>query len=143
MSHFTGDEIAYLTREERTLARIATISRDGSPHVTPVGYSYDTESDTIEIRGINLAATKKYRDLANNPNVAVVVDDVLPPWKPRGVEVRGRAELLSEPEPVIRIIPERIVSWGLESENLHHRHARSTGIGTGSVRGAREGRMDG
>jgi pyridoxamine 5'-phosphate oxidase family protein len=32
------------------------------------------------------------------------------------VEVRGRAEAVEEPEAIIRIYPERIISWGLDSE---------------------------
>ncbi len=50
---------------------------------------------------------------------------ILPPWKPRGVEVRGRAEALDGPVPLIRIHPERIVSWGIESESPGRRHART------------------
>jgi pyridoxamine 5'-phosphate oxidase family protein len=38
---------------------------------------------------------------------------VLPPWRPRGIEVRGRAEVVMEPQPLIRIHPERVRSWGL------------------------------
>jgi hypothetical protein len=45
------------------------------------------------------------------------------PWRPRGVEVRGRAEALDQPA-LIRIHPERIVSWGIESEAIGDRHAR-------------------
>jgi pyridoxamine 5'-phosphate oxidase family protein len=43
-----------------------------------------------------------------------VIDDLAStdPWRPRGVEVRGRAEALDEPT-IIRIHPERVVSWGL------------------------------
>jgi pyridoxamine 5'-phosphate oxidase family protein len=36
--------------------------------------------------------------------------------RPRAIEVRGRAEAIEEPEATIRIHPERIVSWGLESQ---------------------------
>jgi pyridoxamine 5'-phosphate oxidase family protein len=45
-----------------------------------------------------------------------VIDDVksTDPWIPRAVEVRGRAEAIALPTPLIRIHPERIVSWGLE-----------------------------
>jgi pyridoxamine 5'-phosphate oxidase family protein len=54
---------------------------------------------------------------------ALVVDDVLPPWQPRAVEVRGQATTLDRggkvimegfDDPIIRISPGRIVSWGLE-----------------------------
>jgi len=37
------------------------------------------------------------------------------PWRPRAVEVRGRAEAVEELEAIIRVYPERIVSWGLGS----------------------------
>jgi pyridoxamine 5'-phosphate oxidase family protein len=45
-----------------------------------------------------------------------VIDDLesIQPWRPRGIEVRGRADAISLPTPLIRIVPERIVSWGLE-----------------------------
>jgi len=54
---------------------------------------------------------------------ALVVDDVLPPWQPRAVEVRGEATTLDTggkaimegfDDQIIRIRPRRIVSWGLE-----------------------------
>lgn len=121
MSRFTEAELEYL-QSERRLARIATVGPDGTPHVTPVGWSYDPAADVIEVSGHNFAATKKYRDVARTGRAAVVIDDVLPPWQPRGVEVRGRAEALDEPVPRIRLHPERIVSWGINGSG---RSARS------------------
>jgi len=53
-----------------------------------------------------------------------VVDDVLPPFSPRGIEIRGRAEVIDGPQPVIRLHPERIVAWGLDD--------------TGAMRNARD-----
>ena len=62
-----------------------------------------------------------------------MVDDVLPPWRPRGVEVRGRAEVHSEggkdimknfADELIRILPTRIVGWGIDA-NAFRRHSRS------------------
>ena len=44
------------------------------------------------IGGHDFARRKKWRDVVENPWVALVVDDVLPPWRPRMVEIRGRAE---------------------------------------------------
>jgi pyridoxamine 5'-phosphate oxidase family protein len=56
---------------------------------------------------------------------AGVIDDVasVDPWHVRGVEVRGRAEALDQP--LIRLYPERIVSWGLESRAIGQRRART------------------
>jgi len=121
VSVFRDAELEYLTSGRR-LGRIATVGRDGTPHVVPVGWSYKPASDVIEVGGFDLAKTKKFRDAQASGRVAIVVDDVasVDPWRPRGVEIRGRAQVIAEPIAVIRIEPERIVSWGLEPE----RHAR-------------------
>lgn len=113
MSVFTNAELAFL-QGERHLARLATVGPDGMPHIAPVGWSLDDDASVVRIGGINLAATKKFRDIARTGRAAVVIDDVLPPFRPRGVEVRGRAVAHSEPEALIVIHPERIVSWGLD-----------------------------
>jgi pyridoxamine 5'-phosphate oxidase family protein len=52
MSVFTNDELAYLLGERR-LAGIATIGKDGTPHV-PVGWSYNSGEGTIDIGGLDL-----------------------------------------------------------------------------------------
>lgn len=113
MSAFSDAELAYL-RSERRLARVATVGADGMPHVTPVGWSYNAELDTIDIGGRDFARTKKFRDVRRSGRAAVVVDDVLPPWRPRAVTVRGRAEAVDGPAPLIRIHPDHVVSWGLD-----------------------------
>lgn len=114
MSNFTREEIEYL--QSGPLGRLATVGRDGTPHLAPVGFSHNAELDTIDIGGRDMANTKKYRDVARSGRAALVVDDVLPPWRPRGIEVRGRAEAVGGPQPLIRIHPERIVSWGIGND---------------------------
>jgi pyridoxamine 5'-phosphate oxidase family protein len=50
-----------------------------------------------------------------------VIDDVLPPWRPRMIEIRGMATLLSEggdlgrgfDAETVRITPARIISYGI------------------------------
>lgn len=130
MSVFTDLELRYLSdRDRRRLARIATVGSDGTPHVVPVGWRYDREHDAIEIGGFELDKTKKFRDARRSGRAAVVIDDLAStdPWRPRGIEVRGRAEAVGGERPVIRIHPERIVSWGIETEAIGRRHARSVG----------------
>jgi pyridoxamine 5'-phosphate oxidase family protein len=123
MSAFTEKEIAYL--EDQRLGRLATVNEAGDPHVVPVGFRYNTDEDTIDIAGYNLSRSKKFRDARDTGRAAFVVDDVLPPWRARGVEVRGRAEVLGEggervvPDSsgeLIRIHPSRIVGWGIDSD---------------------------
>lgn len=114
---FTEAELAYL-HGERRLARIATVGVDGTPHVVPTGWSHNLETNTIDITGRDLESTKKFRDVDHTHRAAVVIDDLasVHPWRPRAVEVRGRAEAIREPTPLIRIHLERINSWGLDKD---------------------------
>ena len=122
MSTFTSAELEYL-QGERRLARLATVGPDGTPHISPVGmWTVDPDSGVVEVTGHDFEATKKFRDVARTHRAAIVVDDVLPPFRPRGIEIRGHADALGEPEPRIRIRPERIVGWGLDGDT---RNARS------------------
>jgi pyridoxamine 5'-phosphate oxidase family protein len=51
----------------------------------------DPESGVVEVTGHDFAATNRFRDVARTHRAAIVVDDVLPPFQPRGVEIRGHA----------------------------------------------------
>ena len=124
MSVFRAAELEYLAGG-RQLGRIATVGADGTPHVVPVAWIYNAARDTIDVGGSELEQTKKFRDVVRSGRVAIVIDDVAgtDPWHPRGIEVRGRGEAIAMPTPLIRIHPERIVSWGLEAR----RSARTVG----------------
>jgi pyridoxamine 5'-phosphate oxidase family protein len=85
------------------LARVATVSQDGQPHVVPVS-------------GRQLVRSLKFRHLLRNDKVAIVVDEVvsMDPWTARGIEVRGVAELLvANGHPYVKICPLSKASWGL------------------------------
>jgi pyridoxamine 5'-phosphate oxidase family protein len=113
-SAFSDAELAYLGGE-RKLGRIATVGKDGTPQVVPVGWRHNRELDAIDVGGRELEQSKKFRDVARTGRAAIVIDDLasVSPWRPRGVEVRGRAEAITEPVPLIRIHPDRVRSWGL------------------------------
>jgi pyridoxamine 5'-phosphate oxidase family protein len=123
MSVFREAELRYLTGG-RQLGRLATVGADGTPHVVPVAWIYNAARDTIDIGGYELELTKKFRDVARSGRAAIVIDDLGDgdEWHPRGIEVRGRGEAIALPTPLIRIHPERIVSWGIEAG----RRARDT-----------------
>ena len=112
-------ELGYLLGERR-LGRLATADAAGRPHVVPVGWSYNAELGTIDISGHDFARTRKYRNASENPQAAFVVDDVLPPFRPRCVMVQGPVEVLDAAssggrEAIIRIHPDKVVSWGLDA----------------------------
>ncbi len=123
MSMFSPAELAYLG--ERRLGRLATVDPAGLPHLVPLGWSYNPALDVIDVSGRDFARTAKFRYAKANPNVALLVDDVLPPWRPRAVMVRGRAETLLEATgadgqalgPLLRIHPVQVLSWGLGEHN--------------------------
>jgi pyridoxamine 5'-phosphate oxidase family protein len=133
MSVFSDAEIAYM--QSQRLARLAT-SLNGQPHVVPLAFRYNPETDTIDVGGHDFAKRKKYRDVHRNPRVAIVIDDLasVDPWRPRMIEVRGEAEILPtggeavgrgfDPD-MFRIRPRRIISIGLEGEGPFGLHARS------------------
>lgn len=131
---FTDKEIEYLTSQP--FGRLATVGPHGDPHVVPVGLHYNPELATIDIGGLNLGRSRKYRDVRARPRVAFVVDDVDPadPTAPRGIEIRGLAEALAEggrrlgdqvARELIRITPTRVVSWGIEANWQAGPYARS------------------
>jgi pyridoxamine 5'-phosphate oxidase family protein len=123
---FTADELTYL--RERRLGRVATVGVDGTPHVVPVGWSLTPERDAIEIGGHDFERTKKFRDVRRSGRAAIVIDDLAStdPWRPRGIEIRGSAEAVEGPRPVIRIDPERVVSWGVDARGRYSRQIRRT-----------------
>ena len=125
-STLTAAEITYL--QSQRMARIATVGSNGQPHVVPVAFRYNPETETIDIGGHDgFAKRKKWRDVKINPKVAVVIDDIVSvnPWKVRGIEIRGEAEMLMtggqsivpgfDPE-MFRIRPKRVISWGINPE---------------------------
>jgi pyridoxamine 5'-phosphate oxidase family protein len=138
---FTEKELEYL-RGQR-LARIATAGAGGQPHVVPVGFRVSEDGTAIEVGGHGFAKSKKYRDLRDNPRVAIVIDDLqsVNPWTPRGIEIRGRAELQDSggekkfgpgwDASWVRIAPERVTSWGIEAPAFTEgsRSARTIGPG--------------
>lgn len=127
---FTPKETAFLNKNE--VCRLATASRDTSPHVTPVCYLLQDGNFYIATD----YGTKKYKNVLKNPKAALVVDV----YKPhRAVTVEGEAEILGRGEefrrvrelfyrkfdwarkdpwdegesPILKIKPLKKASWGL------------------------------
>jgi pyridoxamine 5'-phosphate oxidase family protein len=122
MSVFTDKELDYLAGQR--LGRIATVGPDGQPHVVPTSFRYNPDHDAIEVGGLRMSQTKKVRDVRRTGRASIVIDDVLPPWQPRMIEVRGTAEVLDSggkafgknfEDTIVRIKPSRIISFGIDS----------------------------
>jgi PPOX class F420-dependent enzyme/OxyR family protein len=120
MAMFSDAELDYLNGERR-LGRLATADADGLPHVVPVGmWRYNPRLGTIDVTGADFAASRKFRNVQENPRAAFVVDDMasIDPWRPRFIMVRGRAEAIEQTpdagRPLIRLFADKIVSLGLD-----------------------------
>ncbi|MFF5213071.1 PPOX class F420-dependent oxidoreductase [Streptosporangium sp. NPDC000396] len=119
---FTQAELDYLAGQ--TLGRLATVSPGGVLQNSPTTFHHNPATGTIDIYGRAMGATRKFRNVQANGQVAFVVDDVasVNPWSVRGVEIRGVAEAIEDHDPpmpyysreVIRIHPKRIISWGVD-----------------------------
>jgi pyridoxamine 5'-phosphate oxidase family protein len=123
---FSEKENEYLSGQR--LGRLATVTAKGAPHVVPTAFRLSDDRTAIEVGGHMLSARRPLylRNIEANPTVAFVVDDVvMDPWTPRGVTVRGRAEVHAEggerlgrgfDAMLIRITPTWITSWGIDTE---------------------------
>jgi pyridoxamine 5'-phosphate oxidase family protein len=114
MTVYSPGELEFLAGH--SLGRLATVGRDGQPHVSPVRFRLN-ENGTIDIGGRALSRTKKWRDVERTGKAAFVVDDVLPPRHPRGIEVRGPAETMTAGDDEwIRVHPRRVAAWGIDTD---------------------------
>jgi PPOX class probable F420-dependent enzyme len=123
------------------IGRLATADAAGVPHVIPVCYAFDGQIIYSVLdqkpKRAALARLKRVRNIQANPQVALVVDHYEADWQRLWyILLTGRAELLLEEDerveairllrqkypqyldmliddnPVIKITPARVVSWG-------------------------------
>lgn len=136
MSVFTPKELEYL--QSQRLGRLATVNPDGQPQNAPVSFRYNAELDVIDIAGMNMSKSQKFKNILQNPRVAFVIDDVLPPWQARGVEIRGTAEALyaggealyggsaRTDAAFIRIHAVQIIGWGIDTDPYKQNNRKVT-----------------
>jgi pyridoxamine 5'-phosphate oxidase family protein len=104
--------------------------------MVPTSFSYNAEHDAIDVGGLHMGQTKKVRDVQHTGRATIVVDDVLPGWQPRMMEIRGTAEVFSSggkalgeqmDDTFVRIHPTRIVSYGIEPGETRGRSVQPDG----------------
>ena len=117
---FSRDERAWLASQR--LGRLATVSPDGVVGNAPVTYFLRAD-DTIDIGGMHMGDTRKFRNVVAGSRVGFVVDtvDTSSGWEPHYLEIRGTAEALDDVEPpgdgfsrqIIKIHPDWVRSFNL------------------------------
>ncbi len=86
----TSAEVDAFLAEERT-CRVATVGATG-PHATPLWYVWHGGSVWLT----SLSRSQRWTDLQNDPRIAVVVDAGEAYDQLRGVELRGKVEVVGD-----------------------------------------------
>ncbi|MBT2387303.1 pyridoxamine 5'-phosphate oxidase family protein [Streptomyces sp. ISL-11] len=81
---------AFLT--ERRTCRVATVGRDGRPHVGALWFVWDGGALWL----YSLVRSRRWADLRRDPRLAVVVDDGREYGELRGAELSGTAAFVGE-----------------------------------------------
>lgn len=137
----------YSERERRfvsnaRVARLATVDREGRPHVVPICFALVGDRLVSPIdekpKSVEVEALTRVRNVQRDPRVAVVVDRYSDDWSRLGwVQIRGEASVREprdrtsasavaslrakypqyddhrlEERPLIVIDPRTVVSWG-------------------------------
>lgn len=79
--------------------QIASIDRDGGPHLTTLFYVMDGDRIAFWTYG----RSQKIRNLERDPRVSCLVEDGTDYFELRGVSIRGRAELVRDHDEILRI----------------------------------------
>ncbi|MCX4614830.1 MULTISPECIES: pyridoxamine 5'-phosphate oxidase family protein [Streptomyces] len=75
------------------LCRVATVGRDGDPHVSALWFAWD--GSTLWLN--SLVRSQRWTDLDRDPRLSVIVDDGGKDFMAlRGVELRGSIEVVGE-----------------------------------------------
>jgi hypothetical protein len=133
----TADEVDAYLRDTRT-CRVATVSVDGAPHVSPLWFVWDGTAVWLN----SIVKSQRWVDLMRDPRISLVVDGGHDFFELHGVEMGGRVEVVGDvprtggDDPLVaeaerlfgekytggsfiidgrhawlRLVPDKIVSW--------------------------------
>src|SRR5713101_1542197 len=100
-TRLTPDEQAALLRDARKAA-LATVDQDGFPHVVAMGFLAKDGA----IYMTSYAKAQKVVNARRNPKVAVMIETGERYAEFRGVMIRGRCEVIEDPEQVEMVMRE-------------------------------------
>lgn len=89
MAAFSAKAEAFL--KGKHFAKIATLMKDGAPHVTPIWYVYDDGKLIINTTTDRV----KFRNISRDPRVSFLVDDGYP-----YLMILGKARVATERDPL-------------------------------------------
>lgn len=93
---------------------LTTIGRDGYPHTVPVGYF--RLGDEIYTGG--RAGTQRVTNIERNPKVTALIESGKTMQEIKGLMVQGEAEIVTEPDEVLRLMREAGRQRGTPEDQL-------------------------
>jgi PPOX class probable F420-dependent enzyme len=87
---------AFLAVEPPRTGKLATVRKDGRPHVAPVWFDLDDDGSIVFTTG---ADTLKGKSIRRDPRVCLCVDDERPPFS--FVVVEAKAEVSEDPDELL------------------------------------------
>ena len=82
--------------EERKSLQVATLNRDGTPHLTPLWFAIVDGALVFE----TFTKSQKVKNLQRDPRIAVLLEDGTEYAELRGVSINAKAEVHSDPDKV-------------------------------------------
>ena len=112
----SDDEVWKFIGERKSL-QVATLNRDGSPHLTTLWFAIMDGDLVFE----TYTKSQKIRNLERDPRITVLLEDGDRYDQLRGVSLSGTAELVREPEKVHALALEVMSRHtpGVSKEQLH------------------------
>lgn len=99
MYHMERDEwLAFVMQGTRT-GKVATVRKDGSPHVAPIWFVIDTAADGDHIVFTTGADTVKGYAVKRDPRLSLCVDDDNPPYS--FVQLQAEATISEDPDDLL------------------------------------------
>jgi hypothetical protein len=84
-------ELGEFLGQERT-CRVGTVSRDGTPHVTPLWFVWDGRAIWLN----SIVRSQRWVDIERQPTISVMVDAGVEFMELRGAEITGTASAVGE-----------------------------------------------
>src|ERR1700693_2924993 len=89
------------------VARLATVSSDGRPHIVPISFAIDGQAlyFAVDAKPKRTTDLKRLRNIAANPNVAILVDHYEDDWdKLWWVRLDGSARIVIDHDEIERTL---------------------------------------
>ncbi len=95
MTEMTTEEYVEFLLEGTKTGKLATVRKDGRPHVTPIWYDLDGEDLVFNTHKNSV----KCKNMARDPRISIAIDDQKPPYS--YVVVEGTASFSEDPEDIL------------------------------------------